>query len=67
MIIRSNAVTVFMHTNTPSLLIPPSSLYLRSSHLGVLYPSQQPTPLRFQESEKRCILVLPQSNNAEEK
>ena len=38
---------------------PPSSLPLQSSYFGVLHPSQQPTLLRFRDSEKWCILVLP--------
>ena len=38
---------------------PPSSLPLQSSYFGVLHPSQQPTLLRFWDSEKWCILVLP--------
>ena len=40
-------------------MAPPSSLPLQSSYFGVLHPSQQPTPLRFRDSEKWCILVLP--------
>ena len=57
-------VTVFFVINAPSLLIappppPPSSLPLQSSYFGVLHPSQQPTLLRFRDSEKWCILVLP--------
>ena len=38
---------------------PPFSLPLQSSYFGVLHPSQQPTPLRFRDSQKWCILVLP--------
>ena len=42
--------TVFILTNAPSLLIPPpSSLPLQSSYVGVLDPSQQPTPLQFRD------------------
>ena len=41
--------------NRPPL---PSSLPLQSSYFGVLHLSQQPTPLRFRDSEKWCILVL---------
>ena len=63
-----NRHTVFIHINAPSLLIAlPSSLSLQISYVGVLHPSQQPTPLQFRDSEKRCVLVLPQSNTAYEK
>ena len=50
--------TVFIAINAPSLLIAPS-LPLQNSYFGVLHPCQQPTPLRFRDSEKWCILVLP--------
>ena len=46
---------------------PPSSQPLQSSYFGVLHPSQEPPALRFQDSEKRCVLVLPQSNTAYKK
>ena len=41
---------------------PTSSQPLQSSYFGVLHPSQQPPAFRFRESEKRCVLVFPQSN-----
>ena len=39
----------------PSLLVPPplQRLPLQSSYFRVLHPSQQPPPLRFQDSEKK--------------
>ena len=46
---------------------PPSSQPLQSSYFGVLHPSQQPPALHFRDSEKRCVLVLPQLNTAYEK
>ena len=46
---------------------PPYSEPLQSSYFGVLHPSQQPPALRFRVSEKRFVLVLPQSNTAYEK
>ena len=52
----------------PSLLITTTpSLPLQSSYFGVLHPSQQPTPLRFWDSEKRCVLIIPQLNTTYEK
>ena len=60
--------TIFISINAPSLLVaPPPALPLQSSYFGVLHPSQQPAPLRFRDSKKRCVLVLPQSNTAYEK
>ena len=57
--------------NAPSLLIapppPPSSQPLQSLYCRVLHPSQQPPALRFQDSEKRYFLVIPQSNTAYKK
>ena len=58
-------VSPYIRINAPSLLIAPSSsVTLQNSYFGVLHPSQQPTLLRFRDSEKRGVLVLPQSNTA---
>ena len=56
-------ITVFIHTNASSLLIPtPPSQPFQGSYFGVLHLTQQPASLRFRDSKKRCVLELPQSN-----
>ena len=61
--------TIFMCTNTPSQLTsppPPLSTFAKFI-FWVLHPSQEPAPLRSWDSEKRFVLVLPESNTALEK
>ena len=46
-------------TPTPPPPTPPSLLYLCKVYISGFRASQQPTLLRFRDSEKWCILVLP--------